>query len=172
MWQKRLELIYNIWTGLPNWNSSCFFEKRVSNELVNKASLIVAQFLIELIRKLVIERTWKKHREMKGTEATEPPLQGILKLRWQKSSQMGRLSSPQIAEIKNNKIWLYKNWKRNLSEFARGGVRARNGLFIRLIIRYPNTFLNHSMIKTSSSLFLRSENIKFYFERCHVQKNT
>lgn len=100
---------------------------------------------------------------MKGTEATEPPLQGILKLRWQKSSQMGRLSSPQIAEIKNNKIWLYKNWKRNLSEFARGGVRARNGLFIRLIIRYPNTFLNHSMIKTSSSLFLRSENKKILF---------
>jgi hypothetical protein len=37
---------------------------------------------------------------MKVTEATEPPLQGILKLRWQKSSQMGRLSSPQIAEMK------------------------------------------------------------------------
>lgn len=66
MWQKRLELIYNIWTGLPNWNSSCFFEKRVSNELVNKASLIVAQFLIELIRKLVIERTWKNTEKWKA----------------------------------------------------------------------------------------------------------
>ena len=100
---------------------------------------------------------------MKKSEATEAPLQGILKLRWQKSSQMGRFSFPQIAEMEKINYDCIKIEKKYRLELARGGVRARNGLFIRLIMRYPNTYFNHSMIKYSSSLFFAFRELKILF---------